>query len=77
LTHPNEQLLGSLYEAFSRRDLDTVRSLFADDIVFHQPGRNPTSGDYQGLDGVLGLLRTLAERSGGTFPSNTATIGVR
>jgi uncharacterized protein len=69
MTHPNEQLLRSLYEAFSRRDLDTVRSLVADDIVFHQPGRNPTSGDYQGLDGVLGLLRTLAERSGGTFRS--------
>jgi hypothetical protein len=46
-----------------------VRRLFADDIVFHQPGRNPTSGDYQGLDGVLGLLRTLAEPSGGTFRS--------
>ena len=44
---------------------DPLRTLFADDIVFHQPGRNPTSGDYQGLDAVLGLLRTLGERSGG------------
>jgi ketosteroid isomerase-like protein len=69
MEHPNETLLRTLYEAFSRRDLDTVRRLFADDIVFHQPGRNPTSGDYHGIDGVLGLLRTLAERSGGTFRS--------
>jgi uncharacterized protein len=46
-----------------------VEGLFADDIVFHQPGRNPTSGDYRGIDRVLGLLRTLAERSGGTFRS--------
>jgi ketosteroid isomerase-like protein len=67
MAHPNEALLRSLYAAFSRRDLSTVRSLFADDIVFHQPGSNPTSGDYQGVDGVLGLLGTLAERSGGTF----------
>ena len=44
---------------------DPLRTLFADDFVFHQPGRNPTSGDYQGLDAVLGLLRTLGERSGG------------
>jgi hypothetical protein len=69
LTHPNERLLRSLYDAFSRRDLDTVRSLLADDIVLHQPGRDPTSGDYHRVDRVLGLLRTLAERSGGTFRS--------
>ena len=43
---------------------DPLRTLFADDIVVHQPGRNPTSGDYQGLDAVLGLLRTLGERYG-------------
>ena len=67
MAHPNETLLRSLYDAFSRQDLSTVRTLFADDIVFHQPGRNPTSGDYQGIDGVLGLLGALAERSGGTF----------
>jgi uncharacterized protein len=67
MAHLNETLLRSLYDAFSRRDLSTVRTLFADDIVFHQPGHNPTSGDYQGIDGVLGLLGALAERSGGTF----------
>ena len=48
---------------------DPLRTLFADDFVFHQPGRNPTSGDYQGLDAGVGMLRTLGERSGGTFRS--------
>ena len=43
---------------------DPLRTMFADDIVFHQSARNPTSGNYQGLDAVLGLLRTLGERSG-------------
>jgi len=52
---------------------DPLRTLFADDIVFHQPGRNPTSGDYQGLDTVLGLLRTLGERSGRTLRSQVTT----
>jgi ketosteroid isomerase-like protein len=69
MTHAKATLLRSLHDAFSRRDLDTVWTLLADDIVFHQPGRNPTSGDYQGTDEVLGLLRTLGERSGGTFQS--------
>ena len=53
---------------------DPLPSLFADDIVFQQPGRNPTSGDYQGLDAVLGLLRTLGERSGGTFRSQVRDL---
>ena len=48
---------------------DPLRTLFADDIVFHQPGRNRASGDDQGLDAVLGLLRTVGERSGRTFRS--------
>ena len=67
MAHPNEELLRSLYGAFARRDIDTVRQVFADGVVFHQPGRNPTSGDYEGVEAVLGLLGTLAERSGGTF----------
>jgi ketosteroid isomerase-like protein len=67
MAHPNEQLLRSLYEAASRRDVSTVRGLFTDDVVFHQPGRNSTSGDYRGADGVLGLLGSLAERTDGTF----------
>jgi ketosteroid isomerase-like protein len=67
MTHPNEELLRSLYDAFSRRDTETIRGLLADDVVFHQPGRNPLSGDYEGVQAVLGLIGTLAERSGGTF----------
>jgi hypothetical protein len=51
-----------------------MRSLFADDIIFHQPARNPTSGDHQRVDRVLGLLRTLAERSGGTFRSQVHNL---
>jgi ketosteroid isomerase-like protein len=74
LTHPNEGLLRSLYDAFSRRDLDTVAGLFSDDVVFHQPGRNPTSGDHRGLEAVLGLLRTLAERSDGTFSAQVHDV---
>lgn len=67
MAHPNEDTLRSLYDAFSRRDLEGIRGLLAEDAVFHQPGRNPLSGTYQGADEVLGLMRMLGERSGGTF----------
>jgi uncharacterized protein len=67
MAHPNEELVRRLYDAFSKGDVDAIRQLFADDAVFHEPGRNPVSGDYQGIDQVLALMGKLGERSGGTF----------
>jgi ketosteroid isomerase-like protein len=67
MAHPNEELLRSFYGAFARRDIDAVRGLLTDDAVFHQPGRNPTSGDYQGVNGVLELVGKLQQLTGGTF----------
>ena len=67
MAHPNEELVRRGYEAFNNADVETLRQLFADTTVFHEPGRSPISGDYQGLDQVLGFFGTLAERSGGTF----------
>jgi ketosteroid isomerase-like protein len=70
MAHPNEELTRRAYDAFSKGDVDTLRQVFADDAVFHEPGRNPVSGDYQGIDQILAFFGTLAERSGGTFRVN-------
>jgi uncharacterized protein len=67
MAHPNEELVRRGYEAFNNADVETLRQLFADTTIFHEPGRSPISGDYEGLDQVLGFFGTLAERSGGTF----------
>jgi uncharacterized protein len=67
MAHPNEELVRRGYAAFNTGDVETLRELFADTTIFHEPGRGPISGDYQGLDQVLGFFGTLAERSGGTF----------
>ena len=67
MAHPNEDLVRRGYEAFNSADVETLRELFADTTIFHEPGRSPISGDYQGLDQVLGFFGALAERSGGTF----------
>ncbi len=55
------------YEAFQTGDMDTMRTLFTDDIVWHAPGGNPLSGDARGIPAVLQRFGELAERSGGTF----------
>jgi uncharacterized protein len=67
IAHPNEDLVRRGYEAFNNADVETLRQLFADTTIFHEPGRSPISGDYEGIDQVLGFFGTLAERSGGTF----------
>ena len=65
--HPNADLLNTGYDAFDKGDLDTLRGLFTDDIVFHVPGNSQVSGDYRGIDEVFGFFGKLVELSGGTF----------
>lgn len=65
--HPNEKLIRHAYELFATGDIDLLRVVLADDAVWHQPGRSPVAGDYKGPQAILGFLRTLQERSGGTF----------
>jgi len=63
----NKALLRAFYDAVRRGDARAAMDLLADDVVFHQPGRNPTSGDYRGKEAAVSLPRLLADRSGGTF----------
>jgi uncharacterized protein len=63
----NADALRKGFAAFSTGDMDTLRNeTFSPDIVWHQGGRNQTSGDYRGVDGVLGLFGKLAQLTDGT-----------
>ena len=64
----NAEMMRNGYAAFSRGDMEALRNeLFAADLVWHQGGRNPTSGDYRGVDEVLGLFTKLFQLTDGTF----------
>ena len=39
----------------------------AQEVVWHEPGRSSLAGHYKGAEEVLGFLRELKARSGGTF----------
>jgi len=65
--HPNAELFKRGYSAFQQGDLDTVRSLFAPDIVWHVPGKNHLAGDHSGVDNVLALFGRNFAETGGTF----------
>jgi ketosteroid isomerase-like protein len=65
--HPNDERLRKGYSAFQSGDLDTLRELFADDIVWHVGGHNPLSGDYKGQDEVFGFFGKVVELMEGTL----------
>jgi len=65
--HPNAVLFKKGYGAFMAGDMDTVRSLFAPDILWHVSGNNHFAGDYQGVDSVLTLFGQYFQETGGTF----------
>lgn len=65
--HPNATLLKQAYEAFSKGDMATITSLFAEDVVWHLFGRNQLAGVHRGRDAVFAMFAKTAELTGGTF----------
>jgi hypothetical protein len=63
----NAGLIRGAYEDFARGDMDAVLALFADDILWHVPGRGPLSRDYRGRSEVLGFFEQFTKLSGGSF----------
>ena len=67
MAHPNEDLVRRGYAAFGSGDMATLNDLFADDIVWHTPGRSPVSGDAVGKQEVFAFFAKLAELTGGNL----------
>jgi uncharacterized protein len=63
----NAALIVSGYEAFSRGDIQSAVAVFAEDILWHVPGRGPLSRDYRGHTEVLGFFDHFMRLSDGTF----------
>ena len=59
----NKELMERGYAAFSAGDLDTVMSLFDDDIEWVQPGQSSVSGTFHGKTEVMEYMGRLAERA--------------
>ena len=59
----NKELMQRGYAAFSSGDMDTVMSLFDDDIEWVQPGESAVSGTFHGKAEVMEYLGRLAEKS--------------
>jgi uncharacterized protein len=58
----NKELIKRGYEAFSAGDLETVLSLFDDDIEWVQPGQSAVSGTFHGKTEVAEQFGRMAEK---------------
>jgi uncharacterized protein len=55
------------FDALSAKDFPTVAAMFADDIVWHQPGNNRFSGTHRGGAAVGEMIGGMMTVSEGTF----------
>lgn len=65
--HPHVTLVREGYAAFSRGDMEALRSMMTGDCTHHVPGNHPLAGDYKGIDNVLRFYAQLGADSDGTL----------
>ena len=61
IKHPNSLLLHHCLQAANIGDQQTLRSLWADDIVWHVKGAGPWQGEIKGADNIFEYLGELGE----------------
>jgi uncharacterized protein len=55
VTDTSREVISKLQDCYRSWDVDGLREILSDDVVFNLPGRNPFSGVYKGPDAVLEL----------------------
>jgi len=63
--HPSVEVIDRMTKAIFENDRTTLGEVFADDLTFHLRGPLPEPGDYEGVDGFLGAIGRIFERTGG------------
>jgi len=74
IEHPNATVVRRLYDAFAHGDMETAKSCFVHDAVWHLPGRSPIAGDHQGVDAIIRFFGKLKELSRGTFKAELTDV---
>ncbi|HYN36008.1 MAG TPA: nuclear transport factor 2 family protein [Actinomycetota bacterium] len=72
--HQNVERARKGYEAFKTGDLDTMKELFSDDIVWHVGGNNSLTGDYKGQEDVFNLFGRIMQETDSTLNNEVHDI---
>ena len=69
--HTNARLIRNFHEALGRfyagGDIEAIRTMLVDDIVWHVPGRSAIAGDHVGKSHVLDYFQRRRQLGRGTF----------
>lgn len=67
MARPNEEVMREAVGYFVKGDVESVMSMFADDVVLHIPGSTQVSGDHKGKEGFQAFLGKTMELTNGQF----------
>ena len=59
--HPHALLILQCWQAASQGDAETLRAVWAEDIVWHATSNSPWQGDHVGVNAVLDYLSRVGE----------------
>jgi len=72
--HPNVATVRDGYDAFNKGDTDALTAMFAEDVVWHVPGRSSLAGDYRGRDATLAYFGRIDELTAGTYEAQVRVV---
>lgn len=67
MKNTNINTVQKYFDCLQKGDLETLGSLFADDIIWHQPGQGQLSKTYHGKQELFGLFGHFMQISEGSF----------
>jgi uncharacterized protein len=74
MAHPNEDLARRLHDAFAAGDREKLAGCFAENVLWHMPGKNELAGDWEGREDVLAHLAKIAELTDGTYKTEPRDV---
>ena len=72
--HPNVAIIRQGFKAFANSEIATLLDAIADHAVWHSPGKNPLSGDYEGHQAILEYFTKFSQLSQGTFKTELLNV---
>jgi uncharacterized protein len=76
--HANTRLIRDFHEALGRfyagGDIEAVRAMLTDDVVWHVPGRSAIAGDYVGENDVIDYFHQRRKLGRGAFKVNVHDV---
>lgn len=76
IQHPNALLVHQCLQAANLGDRQTLRALWADDIVWHVKGAGPWQGEIKGPDEIFEYLGSLGDAGHAGFDTDIQDVMV-